>query len=305
MGYEQQFLEARKEYHQKIQTFMPSKALMAIIDEDKPKQLAHKLDENKGKPYRQMDEALNVFDAYRLTYIKKITDQMAHESQAAKIKPTINLLMAKLEKMVDGFQKETDDRRKADVNLAKAQAAEAKDVKDDLKKVAEEYKKRGEDYLSKASKLEKDFLLARKLIKDTYLETKSKFDQLQPVAQSGKAKPEQLEEIAKVRTKRVAALKNLKESWDKWKKSFKELEDLAHTDSQLTPEDVAKEMRMKLDDKDAKLELDKAHKANARFFSRATEIYNDISRDRKADSTLIKQTETWVSQIEKWPTAKT
>ena len=134
---------------------------------------------------------------------------------------------------------------------------------------------------------------------------RGKFDQLQPVAQSGKAKPEQLEEIAKVRTKRVAALKNLKESWDKWKKSFKELEDLAHTDSQLTPEDVAKEMRMKLDDKDAKLELDKAHKANARFFSRATEIYNDISRDRKADSTLIKQTETWVSQIEKWPTAKT
>jgi hypothetical protein len=303
MGYEQQFLEARKEYHQKIQTFMPSKALMAIIDEDKPKQLAHKLDENKGKPYRQMDEALNVFDAYRLTYIKNITNQIAHESQAAKIKPTINLLMAKLEKIVDGFQKETDDRRKADVNLAKAKAEETKDLKDDLKKVTEEYKKRGDDYLSMASKVEKESLVARKLIKVTHDETKSKFDQLAPLVKSGKASPEQIEELVKVSTKRQAALKNVKDSWEKLKKSFKELEDLAHTDSQLTPQDVAKEMRMKLD-ATANPELDKVHKANWKSFSRGTEIFNDVSRDRKPDSALVKETENWVNQIKAWADKK-
>jgi len=288
MGYEQQFLEVRKGYHQKIQTFQPSKALMAIIDEDKPKQLAHKLDENKDKPYRDMDQALNIFDAYRLAYIKKITDAIAHESQATKIRPTINLLMAKLEKMCDDFQKECDARRKADINLAKAKAADAKNLTDDVKKVGEEYKKRGEEYQSKASKFEKDFLLAQKLIKEMYEKTRkdsSLIDKMPP------------DDLKKLNTKRQAALKQIKDDWEKLKKSFKELEHLAQTDSKLTPEDLGKEMRMKLDGQEAKLELAKAHKESARYFSRATEIFNDVNRNWKMVSGWLKDTEMWANKI--------
>jgi hypothetical protein len=87
MGYEQDFLTARKAYLNRIKDRKPSERLIDVIEEEKPKVLAKKLDQVKR--FSEMNTALNMFESYRIAYIKKIGVEIAKETNADKLKSTV------------------------------------------------------------------------------------------------------------------------------------------------------------------------------------------------------------------------
>jgi len=308
MGYESQFLEARKGYHQKIQTFQPSKTLMAIIDEDKPKQLAHKLDETKSKPFRQMDEALNVFDAYRLAYIKKITNQIAHESQAAKIKPTINFLMAKMEKLIDDYQKECEKKRKDELaeakkkqeaekaEKAKEQAAEdkaeAQELKGDLAKISAAFQRRGEAYHMFVLNVEKECQKVNKAIGMGHDRLHSAADLLGKMEKSGK--------VAEVRimTEKASAkatMETLRRLLKSEQKIFAALKP-REKDAKLTPKEVADDLHLKLPDT-ARKDLENIAKQHGNILENAGIMAENLALQLKSDTRKLAEAEKLLAQI--------
>ena len=129
MGYEQQFVTARKAVEAKIKPLNPSKELIKVIDDDRAKGLATKLDQATGKLYEEMDAAVNAFEAYRVTYFKKIDAQVAREKDPTKLRPLFKPLSKLMESIVQQYEKLCDEKRKVEL----AEAAKKKALEDAVK----------------------------------------------------------------------------------------------------------------------------------------------------------------------------
>jgi hypothetical protein len=188
VGYEQDFLTARKAYLHKIKDSKPSETLLDVIDEEKPKVLAKKLDQVKGKKFSEMNTAVNMFESYRIAYIKKIGVQIAKETNASKLKSTLNPYGDALGDIVNAYEEECEKQRRAEMPpppppLPKAKVAEGKAVggnavalaavKIMLGKVSDGYRKRRQKQLEVAIEVEKDCIERRKQI-DAVVDTLQK-----------------------------------------------------------------------------------------------------------------------------------
>lgn len=284
MAFEQQFLAARTQYHKNIQNFFPSKALMALIDDPKPKDLIKKLDGLKGKPYREMDAALNVFDAYRLVYLQKITAQIAHESQADKIRPTLKFLMVKLDKFSEDFEKECEAQRKIEMAAAakaKAEAQKLKEEKDakvggpnpvvlkgELGKISEEYHRRGQKQLTTAAAVVSALQNIRKRIVTAYQQLEKGVTQAETLSKSGQTRA-----LLVLKTNAVSQFTICKQSFKAAETAYEPVKPFLKP-PKVTPELIAKDLRFKLPPS-AKKELENITKANARFFADGTKRLED------------------------------
>ncbi|MEI9976245.1 MAG: hypothetical protein WDO73_31885 [Ignavibacteriota bacterium] len=67
-----------------------------------------------------MNTALNIFEAYRITYIKKLDTQIAKEPQAKKIKPTLAAYGNALEKISEEYGEDCEKKRQAEIAKAEA-----------------------------------------------------------------------------------------------------------------------------------------------------------------------------------------
>ncbi|HUB80827.1 MAG TPA: hypothetical protein VMB03_18605 [Bryobacteraceae bacterium] len=281
MDYQHSFKAARDQYHQKIEK-IASKVLISIVVDDKLRQLAQKLDENKSNPFQKMDLAMSGFDAARLSFTKKLNDQTAKEPQAAQLKPLNKVLIAALDKIAQDYEKDCENKRKTEALAAKAAAEEKKDqddsLKDDISRVTDEYKKRGDNYLSLASKLEKELEQITKNMKVEIEEAEKKIAKL-----NSKPTPEEKQKSVQ---RMEVAYKKLKESWEKAQKSHKELSELKKEDGDLKLEAVAKDLRIQLPNT-AKPELDKAYRLNSKSFVRANQIVADIEKKFPPEAQLV------------------
>lgn len=191
MAYEQEFLTARKAYLNKIKDKKPSETLLDVIDEDKPKVLAKKLDQVKGKKFSEMNTAVSLFESYRIAYIKKIGVQIAKETNASKLKSTLNTYGDALGDIVNAYELECDKQRRAEMppppppppplpkakvtegNAVGGNAAALAAVKIMLGKVSDGYRKRRQKQLDVAIEVEKDCIERRKQI-DAVVDTLQK-----------------------------------------------------------------------------------------------------------------------------------
>jgi hypothetical protein len=177
MGYEQDFLKARKKYLSTIKDKDPSKELIAVVEEDKSKTLAKKLDQLKGKRFSEMLAGQDAFENNRIAYIKRIGVQIAKEDNADKLRPTMNKYGEALRVIADAFQDDCYKQQEAEkppppppMPKAKAEksgegnpiaAAAAKIM---LGKVSEGYRKVRQKQLDLTIEAEKHCLAQRSLI---------------------------------------------------------------------------------------------------------------------------------------------
>jgi len=175
MGFEQDFLKARKDFLTKINDKKPSDELLEIIDEDKTKNLVKKLDQVKGKRHSEMNTALNLFEGNRVAYIKRIIVQAAKETMADKIKSKAVKYGDALQLLVNDYEEECEKQRQAEMPPppppmpkpkveASTNPIAAAAVKIMLGKISDGYRKRREKQLEVAMEVEKDCIEQRKQI---------------------------------------------------------------------------------------------------------------------------------------------
>ena len=306
MGYEQQFIAARKVYQTKIKDMAPSRVLATFIDEEKPKMLAQKLDQINGKPFTEMNTAHNFFEAYRITYIKKLDTQIAKEAEAKQLKKTLAAYGTALEKISEAFGEDCEKKRQAEMAKAqapppKAGAVEAKantanqaaDVaaKMMLKKISEEFRKRRQKHLDAAIAVERFCIEQRKTV-GTFHETLQK-EVLQAMNYS---KAGQVREAAGLKIAAAGQLTKLKAMAAAAKKNYQDSLNPFFPERNMKGSDVAKDMHLDVPDRFEK-DLNNISKTHAKIFTTATAHTASAKRLFEECDHLAEDAESLVKQI--------
>ena len=303
MGYEQQFIAARKAYQTKIKDMAPSRVLSTFIEEEKPKMLAQKLDQINGKPFSEMDAALNTYEAYRLVYIKKITTQVAKEAQVGKLKPTVALYATALEKISEDFGKDCEEKKKAETAKVepKAGAVEAKATtanqaaaaaaKMMLNKVSEEFRKRRQKHLDVAIQVEKYCVEQRKAVGVLHETLQREVTQAVNYSRGG-----QVREAAGLKIAAQGQLNKVRNTAIAAKKFYDESLEPFFPERNMRGADVAKEMHYDIPDAFQK-DLNKISTIHAKIFTTATAHTSLAKRLCEECAHLAQDGESLASQI--------
>ena len=305
MGYEQNFLAARKNYLTKIKSFKPSEKLTHLIEEEKPKVLAQKMDQVNGKLFKEMNTALDLFESYRITYIKKIQTQIAKESQADKLKKTLNKYGDTLGDIMQDYQEVCEKKRRAempppapklppkakvDPKAGSGNAIADAAVKIMLGKVSEAYRKRRQAFLDAAIEAEKYCLEQRKQIL-VFHETLHKGVQ-QAV---GYSRGGQVREAAGLKVAAQGQVNKIKAMAAGAQKKYNDLEPF-FKERQLKADAIAKSIHIDIPDGHVS-ELAKIPQAHARLWTTANVHAATAERLAKECEHLAEDGESLQSQI--------
>jgi hypothetical protein len=306
MGYEQQFIAARKAYHAKIKDMAPSRVLVTFIDEEKPKMLAQKLDQTNGKPFTEMNTAHNFFEAYRITYIKKLDTQIAKEAEAKKIKPTVATYATALEKISDAFGEDCEKKRQAEMAKAqapppKAGAVEAKQTvgnqaadvaaKMMLKKISDEFRKRRQKHLDVAIVVERFCIDHRKTLGTLHETLQKEVHTAMNYSKAG-----QVREAAGLKIAAAGQLTRIKALAAEAKKNYQDSLNPFFPERNMTGETVAKSMHLDVPDRFEK-DLNNIAKTHAKIFTTATAHTASAKRIFEECEELAGDAESLVKQI--------
>jgi len=296
MRYVDEFVNARKAYQNKIHPFSPTKVLVGVIDDPKMKLLAQKLDDAKKLASIEMDEAVKAFDVYRPAYIKKINGQIYKEPQAIKIKATVQFFVGKLQKLVDDYHRECVAKQKVESDKAsKAQVAVAKEqvklIAADIKKISDEFHKRAVAYEKVAASVYQTCNQFSQRIGQTDKEMTQLATQAQTLTK-GPANPAML---LKVKALAQGKQKVLEANVKGQEKIIERLKPFDKS-TNLTPQDIARDLRIKLPDT-ANKDMENLSKKEGPLFQRANQMAGESRSMLKADAELLSKSQKLLAQI--------
>jgi hypothetical protein len=303
LAYEQQFIAARKAYQTKIKDMAPSRTLTTFIEEEKPKILAQKLDQINGKPFSEMDAALNIYEAYRLNYIKKINTQIAKEPQVGKLKPTVASYATALEKISEDFGKDCEAKRKAEAEKVepKPESVVAKSttanqaaggaVKMMLTKISEEFRKRRQKHLDVAIEVEKYSTDQRKAVGVLHETLQKEVTQAVNYSRGG-----QVREAAGLKIASQGQLNKLRNTARAAKKFYDDSLEPFFKERNMKGADVAKELGYDIPDPFLK-DLGKISAIHSKIFTTATAHTATAKRLNEECAHLAEDAESLASQI--------